>query len=286
MNFYQLDVFAEAPYRGNPLAVLPEVSDLTTEQMQQIASEMNLSETTFVTSVEGSRYDVRIFTPAEELPFAGHPTIGTAWLLRHLGRLTDGLVTQRSPAGDTQVDLGDDRVWFTRSGESDADLEDRDLASTRKVARALGLEIEEIGLEARELGRPGRLMPAFADVGLRHLLVPVRDLDALGRVRASAPELTALGAPGTYCFSGIGAGRVQARGLFPAIGVHEDPATGSAAACMGIYLAARFGEIELEVLQGIEMGRASSISVRARPGEVSVGGRCRLVLSGVIESLP
>ena len=286
MEFFQLDVFADRTYRGNPLAVFPEAGDLDAEQMQRIAREMNLSETVFVTGVKGERYDARIFTPAEELPFAGHPTLGTAWLLRHLGRLSSDRVTQRSAAGDTAVELGGDRVWFMRDGASEADLADRDLGSTGKVADALGLDSTEIGLEARERGRPGRLMPAFSEAGIKHLIVPLRDLDALGRVRANAAGLTALGSSGAYCFTGIGAGRAQARGLFPAIGVVEDPATGSAGACLGIYLAARFGEIDVEVLQGIEMGRPSRIYVRARPGEVSVGGSCHLVLSGTLEELP
>ena len=286
-DFYQVDVFADAPYQGNALAVFPDAGGLTREQMQSIANEMNLSETTFVGSTTTDSYDVRIFTPNEELPFAGHPTIGTAWLLRHLGRVTAERVIQRSPAGETPVEVAGDLLWFTRAGTVEPDLSETDPASTRRIAAALGLEIEDIGLEARELGRPGRLEPAYTDIGVRQLMVPVRDLETLGRIECRSDALRAMvGTIGVYCFSAYMAGIVRARGFFPAVGIDEDPATGSACAGLGLYLAERIGAIDLEVLQGVEMGRPSRLGLRAAPGEVSVGGRCESILSGRLESLP
>src|SRR4051812_18437050 len=103
MDFVQVDVFAEGPFKGNPLAVFPDAGELSVEQMQAIAREMNLSETTFVTAIARESYDVRIFTPQEELPFAGHPTIGTTWVLKDLGFVGGENVRQRSPVGETVV---------------------------------------------------------------------------------------------------------------------------------------------------------------------------------------
>ena len=287
MDFYQLDVFADAPYRGNPLAVFPDAEGLTREQMQSIAREMNLSETAFVGSSTSDSYDVRIFTPNEELPFAGHPTIGTAWLLRHLGRVTADRVVQNSAAGTTAVEVTGDMLWFTRAGTVEPDLAENDPSSTARIAATLGLEPIDVGLEARELGRPGRLEPAYTDIGVRQLMIPVTDVDTLARVQPRADGLRALvGTIGAYCFTAYKAGVVRARGFFPAVGIDEDPATGSAAAGLGIYLADRVGAIELEIHQGVEMGRPSRIGVRAAPGEVSIGGRCELIFTGHLETLP
>lgn len=288
MRFFQVDVFAQAPFQGNPLAVFPEAGDLTKPQMQAIAAEMNLSETAFVTDTSRDSYSVRIFTPREELPFAGHPTLGTAWLLRQLGALQADEVEQRSPAGSTQVRLSGDVAWFRRSGRASEDLRGRDPDIDQRVARALGVERDAIGLEPRELGRSvARLNPAVVDAGIPHLLVPLRDGAALGRCRA-VPRLVAELPPGkgVYCFTATRAGHVQARGLFPGLGIEEDPATGSAAASLGIYLADRIGPIELEIDQGVELGRPSKLRLSAREGEVDVGGRCELIFEATLRTVP
>jgi trans-2,3-dihydro-3-hydroxyanthranilate isomerase len=286
LEFFQVDVFADAPYQGNPLAVFPDAGDLATRQMQALAREMNLSETTFVTGVHGDAYDVRIFTPEEELPFAGHPTLGTAWVLREIGVVPERELVQRSAAGPTTIEAVGDLLWFTRTGSSDPDLDVRDPNAIANVAAALGVAVHDIGLEARELGRPGRLGPAFADAGVRQLVVPLRSLDALGACRPRSDLLTAWTSGGVYCFTAVQAGRVRARGFFPSFGTPEDPATGSAAAALGLLLAARLGPIELEVVQGVEMARPSRIALDARPERVRVGGRCYLALTGRLERLP
>ena len=133
VDFLQVDVFADSPYSGNPLAVFPEAGDLSAPQMQAIAREMNLSETSFVTSCGDDSYDVRIFTPEEELPFAGHPTLGTTWVLRRLGRVAGDVVDQRSPAGPTTVTIVDDILWLERGGETEADLEDLDIRAADRL---------------------------------------------------------------------------------------------------------------------------------------------------------
>ena len=284
LDFVQVDVFADAPFTGNPVAVFPDAADLETRQMQALASEMNLSETTFVTSVARDSYTVRIFTPSEEMPFAGHPTLGAAWVLRDLGRLHAESVVQESEGGRTPVEFDGDLVWLTRSGKAFSDLETIEPDAVRAIADALGLDGGDIGLEARELGRSGRLRPACSDAGLHQLMVPVRDEHALARCRA--PVGLDIGGIGTYCFCAAGAGRVRARGLWPAVGVTEDPATGSAAAALGLYLAERVGDIDFEIAQGIEINRPSRLHVKARETEVRVGGRCERILRGRIEAHP
>jgi trans-2,3-dihydro-3-hydroxyanthranilate isomerase len=276
-----------SPLRGgNPLAVLPAASSLTASQMQAIAQTFNLSETTFVTSHGPDSYELRIFTPAEELPFAGHPTLGTAWVLSHRGMTSDPRLTQRSGAGPTTVWRHHERWWFERRGHASDDLEATDLDAPDKLARALGLDPVAIGLEARELGRHGRLLPAFSDPGLRVLAVPMRDVDALGDCSPRSDLIAEFTENGAYCFTATGAGQIRARGFFPGVGVNEDPGTGSAAAALGLYLADRLGPIRVEVRQGVEMGRPSRIKIDAQPGTVNVGGTCVLVLTGELTGVP
>jgi trans-2,3-dihydro-3-hydroxyanthranilate isomerase len=286
MRFVQVDVFADSVFRGNPLAVFPEPGDLTTSQMQAIASEMNLSETTFVTSCSRDFYEMRIFTPTEELEFAGHPTLGTAWALRRLDLLEADEVIQRTRAGDTRVRLGHELTWFVRAGSAERDEDEANPDYSMKLARGLGLGDREVGLEARELGRSGHLRPALASTGLRHLMVPLRDLDSLGRARPQPQRLPDVNPGGFYCFTAVQAGRIRARAFFAGVGVEEDPATGSAAAALGLYLADRIGPIDVEIVQGVEIGRLSRIHVRARQGAVEVGGACHHVFEGTLAELP
>jgi trans-2,3-dihydro-3-hydroxyanthranilate isomerase len=288
MEFTTVSVFTrDDPFTGgNPLAVIPDAGGLEPSQMQAIAQTFNLSETTFVTGGDASSYDVRIFTPREELPFAGHPTIGTAWTLRRLGRLEGDAFVQRSPAGETPVTMAGEMLQFERSGAASPDMAGTDERAHLKVARALRLDERDISQEAYELGRSGVLRPALSDAGLEHFMVPLRDLDALGRVEVDATALAEISPFGAYCFTAVGAGRLRARGLFPATGIDEDPATGSAAACLGVYLSDRLGPVDLEIDQGVEMGRPSRMKVWADATHVRVGGRCELLSSGRLERLP
>ena len=285
MDFFQIDVFADRPFTGNPLAVFPDGRDLTTVQMQAIAREMNLSETTFVTESDTESYHVRIFTPTEELPFAGHPTIGTTWVMLHLSRVKGARIAQHSKAGQTWVLAEGTELWFSRTGEVDSDLQDRDSDANKRIAASIGLDADEIGLEARHLGKHGRLEAAEADAGLKWLMVPVRDEKALRRCVPVASALAEVTPIGVYCFTSDKPGSVKARS-FPTVGIDEDPGTGSAAADLGLYLADRIGPIDIEILQGVEMGKPCRIFVKAAEDEVRVGGRCELVFKGRLETLP
>jgi trans-2,3-dihydro-3-hydroxyanthranilate isomerase len=281
MEFVQVDVFADRPYGGNPLAVFPDPGQLSTEQMQAIAREMNLSETTFVSSARDDTYELRIFTPGGELPFAGHPTLGTAFVLTELGRVTGDRLTQRSAGGDTPVTRDGDRLWFTRTGTVSGDF-----ADAAALAGGLGCPVGSLSLDGASLGGEGRLVPAFSDAGVPMLMTPIADRSTLRALRPSAAELAPISHDGIYCFTTVAEGRIEARGFFPALGIHEDPATGAAAAALGLYLADRIGSVEVTIDQGLAVGRPSVISVRAGAGRVEIGGRCHHVLTGRLDVLP
>jgi trans-2,3-dihydro-3-hydroxyanthranilate isomerase len=121
---------------------------------------------------------------------------------------------------------------------------------------------------------------------MRSLLVPVRNVEVLERCRPRWHLLDEISTVGGYCFTAAGAGRVRARGFFPGVGIPEDPATGAAAAALGVYLADRLGAIEMEMMQGVEMGRPSHIYLKAAEGRVHVGGRVTHIFSGRLEQLP
>lgn len=262
-----VDVFTDRPLAGNALAVFPDGHEIPPELMQPIAREMNLSETTFVTRCDGESYDLRIFTPASELPFAGHPTLGTAWTLRHLGRLETERPVQRSPAGETPVSVALDTVWLERTGTVGPDLEDASF-----VASALGISEFDIGFSASLLGLERRtLAPAVADSGVAQLMVPICDAARLAEM-SPRPEIADLSGDGVYCFTAIAPTKIKARFFAPGVGVAEDPATGSAAAGLGLYLGDRFGNLAFDISQGAEIGRPSKIEVDTSRGRVRVGG--------------
>lgn len=292
VRFLQVDVFADSPFEGNPLAVFPEAASLTDPQMQSIASEMNLSETTFVTRADNDSYSVRIFTPSEEMPFAGHPTIGTAWVLRHLGVTTADSVVQHSPVGETPLGWAGGMFWFERTANPPPKL----LPDPVKVAALLDLRVWHLGFDPALLRGSGpdgegrkkvaMLTPDFSDAGVPQLMVPIKDADVLSAVRPQH-ALGRISHHGVYCFApSPEMGTIRARGFFPDLGISEDPATGSAAAALGLYLAERIGPIDVTVLQGIEIDRPSRLHLQAQPETVRIGGDCKLILEGTLAVLP
>jgi trans-2,3-dihydro-3-hydroxyanthranilate isomerase len=270
-RYFVVDVFARAPLAGNGLAVFPDPGAVDPAQMQMIAREMNLSETTFVTTVDDKGYNVRIFTPSDELPFAGHPTLGTAWVLRSHLRVAEGdEITQRSAAGETKVTFDPERVWLERYGSDDGDL-----ADVGEMLSLLSISETDLGFDAARIGgRDAALRPAITDIGVKQLMLPVSSPRTIASLRAPTKVPYA---DGVYCFAPLGEGRVKARFFAPGIGVSEDPATGSAATGLGVYLGARAGDLDIEIEQGAEIARPSFISVQARKGSARVGGEVRLV---------
>jgi trans-2,3-dihydro-3-hydroxyanthranilate isomerase len=282
--FRLVDVFAESPFGGNQLCVVPEAPDgLDDKTMQSLAREIGFSETTFVTDVRPDGYDVRIFTPETELPFAGHPTLGTAFTLAHDGRI-GAAATQRCGAGEVEVRVDLDGGHATmRQLETYVGGE---LADRAGVAAAAGLEPDDL-----VNGLP--IVPI--STGLLHLMVPVREDETLRRAarddRGCASVCAASeDAESLYLFAVRGSGDVRARMFdrFPTIG--EDPATGSAAGPLGVYLsmhglAGMPGRVT--VAQGEQTGRPSFLHVDIARGDdqdswqVDVGGGVRPMGEGV-----
>jgi trans-2,3-dihydro-3-hydroxyanthranilate isomerase len=244
------DVFTDRPFTGNPLAVFPDAEGLTGAQMQSIAREMNLSETTFVTSgAEPGTWRVRIFTPGMELPFAGHPTIGTALVLAHLGRTKERAeIVLEEGIGPVRVVLGDgNAVFFVEGAPERPPLDVGDDA----IAAAVG-----VGSLAS---------PAWqAGYGVPFLFVPVMDVDAVAKSAMQMEQWNALPpiwARGVYVHAVTGRNgahrTVHARMYAPGkIGVPEDPATGSAAAA---FAGSASVPGQWTITQGVEMGRPSNI---------------------------
>jgi trans-2,3-dihydro-3-hydroxyanthranilate isomerase len=276
LDYRVVDVFTDRAYAGNPLAVVLDGSALSSEQMQQIAREFNLSETTFVlpTTAAEATYRVRIFTPAAELPFAGHPSVGTAWLLADLGVIPTGDVVQECEAGLMPLVVDADGATLTGGEPSvGADFDEQPFLA------ALGLS------DADFTGTRVRL----AGCGLDWAYLHVHE-DAVARVQVDLTRLAELPGAGVYVFS-LDGDRAHARSFAAGVGVPEDPATGSAALGLGVYLAAAKlldgDSATVSIRQGVEMGRPSllDVSVQISGGvasKVQVRGGVRPVALGQI----
>ncbi len=287
LDYDVVDVFTDRPYAGNPLAVVHGTDGLATAQLQALALEFNLSETTFPTvRAGGSAYDVRIFTTAEELPFAGHPTLGTAWLLRRQDRLERDDVVQHCGAGEIPVRVDTD--W--------AELITRPrYAHQRDDAEALAAAV---GLDSSDVEGPAY----EASSGLGWVFLRVRaDAVERARVPVSGWSVQPVGSDvvgGVSVWSSVPGDplAVHARVFCPDVGVTEDPATGSAAAALGPVLvaggsAARDGETAYRIAQGAEIGRPSILHGRVEADggnavRVRVGGGVTHVATGTIAVPP
>ena len=292
--FVQLDVFTRQPFAGNPLAVFSQAEGMSDAEMQMVAREMNLSETTFVLppTKPGADYRVRIFTPATEVPYAGHPSIGTAWHLASAKRIParppSTRVHQEVKAGVLPIDLEFDGtgnlalVHTTQAKpEFQAPVQDR-----ARVAQALGLTSEDL--------HPG-LPIQLVTTGLGWLLVPLRNADALDRVQPNRSFFEGKDAVhyDIYPFTleprptGV---VTEGRG-FP-MREFEDPVTGSASGCLGAYLTRhgvlkpRDGFVRFDHAQGRHLHRPGLVSIEVKvdaggnPETVRVGGAAVEVLRG------
>jgi len=260
--FRLVDVFAEAPFGGNQLCVVPETPpELDAATMQALALEIGFSETTFVTAVRPDGYDVRIFTPEDELPFAGHPTLGTAFTLAREGKITSEAI-QRCGAGDIPV-----RIDLAGRSASMRQLEPkvgREVTDRVAVAAAAGLQPDDLVAD---------LPVVPISTGIPHTMVPVRDDAALRRAvrddRRCAEACASADAESLYLFVVRGAGDVRARMFDKGATIGEDPATGSAAGPLGAYLAMH-GLIDtpaaIVVAQGEQVSRPSFLRVSVDRG--------------------
>ena len=301
-RFYQVDVFTDKPFGGNPLAVFPEAQGLTKEEMQHLAREMNLSETTFVLppQVQGADFKVRIFTPLKELPFAGHPVVGTHWILGHLGR-----VALRAPVTTVSFELGVgvlpadlhvvegqvERVVMTQDGPTFLTVLE-DLADL-----AIGLNLDDKAI--LETGLPVQVV----STGVPQLMVPIRSLAEIHKMDPARLNIAALNrvceACDTDCVlvftfeTEAPESTVHVRMFAPLAGVLEDPATGSANGALGAYLvrhrAVPLTGSTVRILseQGLEIDRPSKLFVEVdisgeEPVAVRVGGHVVPVAAGVV----
>jgi trans-2,3-dihydro-3-hydroxyanthranilate isomerase len=245
-----VDVFTDRPFAGNPLAVVFGAEGLAGDQMQTLAREFNLSETVFVLpSTAGATYRARIFTPETELPFAGHPSVGAAVTSVRRGLAQPGQVVQECGAGMLPITVGSDVATLTGGKPT--------LGPPLPVADLLEL----LGLGEDDFAGAGA-EPAVAGCGLEFVILPVRR-EALARAKADPERARALGVTGISIFGWEEAGRTAYVRVFcPGVSVPEDPATGSAALGLGVWLVARGwlpgeGTTSYTVHQGIEMHRPS-----------------------------
>ncbi len=281
-TFTIVDVFAEEKYAGNQLAVVRGASDLPDEVLQKITLEMNYSETTFILSEEerDGGYDVRIFTPGGEVPFAGHPTLGTAYVIRHqiLAEPVEQLVLNLE-AGKIPVTFGE----VLRMRQLPPTFGPR--LDRNRMSRVLGLK--EGDLDDRHPVQE-------VSTGLPAVVIPLKNLAALQRCKVDLDlyRETAAAGKNLYVFCPEPhkgePGDISARMFTDDLGIPEDPATGSAAGCLAGYLVEHryFGAdpLEVRVEQGYEIGRPSLLYLRAEREEdgigVSVGGKVQLVARG------
>jgi trans-2,3-dihydro-3-hydroxyanthranilate isomerase len=260
-----VDVFTDRAFAGNPLAVVLDADDLATEQLQAIAREFNLSETAFpLKAPEGATYGLRIFTPKTELPFAGHPSVGAAWLLHRLGRIDAGPNVQSCGAGLLSVEVTAEGATLT--GGPPVLSEPLDPAPL----------LAAVGLGPDDLVDPA---PRWAGVGIDWAFLPVRP-EALGRALVDVGRVAAVGRTGIALVSWDGS-TTRSR-VFPGgVGVVEDPATGSAALALGVFLAASLGDGDhsFTVEQGREMGRPSTLRCTVT---VAAGVATRTTVTGQV----
>jgi trans-2,3-dihydro-3-hydroxyanthranilate isomerase len=273
LRYLVVDAFAEAPLAGNPVAVFTDASDLDATTMQRLARELNLSESVFLGGAsQGGDMRARIFTPSQELPFAGHPILGAAVVAAFA--IGAGEVTLETGAGPVRVDLAPSGR-LAAVGRMRQPLPTHEpFARTAELLQALGLERARLPVE-------------LYTNGPRHVMVALWDEREVAELRPDITALAHLDAVGVSCFAGA-ASRWKTRMFAPGLGVSEDPATGSAAGPLAVHLA-RHGDIgfgeEIEIRQGAEIGRPSLLHAVAhgtaeRLERVEVAGRAVIVAEG------
>jgi len=286
-EFFIVDVFTDKKFSGNPLAVVLDSGEYAANQMQAIARQFNFSETTFAQiQSKGGTFPVRIFTPTQEIPFAGHPTLGTAWVLREL--------TGRRERVTLALGVGPVSVDFEHSGGCE-------IAWMQPPRPELGKAIPQTEA-VRCLGllqgdHHPSLPSQHVSIGVAFAMIPLASLDALGRVNIDRAARARLGNIGSgpiatfvFCEQTREADHhFSARLFFEADGLREDPATGAANVCLGALLEAQgYGAgqgLSIVVEQGFEMGRPSLVHVRVTnplPGQIAVGGGVRPVARGTV----
>ncbi|WP_088240426.1 PhzF family phenazine biosynthesis protein [Calothrix rhizosoleniae] len=289
LNYFIVDVFAERKYTGNQLAVFTNAGNLNTEEMQSIAQEINYSETTFITSPQEQNggYEVRIFTPNQEIPFAGHPTLGTGYILQQaiiqqpVEKITLNLGVGQIPVTINYTDGLPEWLWMRQN-------------TPTFYSEIPGEAIAEI-LQIDINGIDSRFPIQEVSTGLPFIIVPLKDISTLKQINLNKEKYFQLIAnteakcilafcPETYHPDN----HLHVRVFCDYVGIPEDPATGSANGCLAGYLVEHgyFGknQIDIRVEQGYEIGRPSLLLLQAEKNntgiDVNVGGKVILVAQG------
>ena len=287
-TIHVVDVFTERPLAGNQLAVVLHAEGIPGEVMQRIAKEMNISETTFVLAPEekGNVARVRIFTPGAELPFAGHPTIGTAWVLFNEGLVPDGALEFTLEEGIGPVRVRGVRgtrgltFWMTHPTVSFGSI----VSDRAKAAAALGLTESDLY---------GDVPIQVASTGVPFVYVALRDAQAVDAAVSEKERLAGVFSEGVFMFTPLGGNRLYSRMFAPhVLDIHEDPATGSGSGPLGAFavkygIVPRSATVSIVSEQGTKMGRQSFIHIQLTyagdgdfPSRIEVGGSVVPTLKG------
>jgi PhzF family phenazine biosynthesis protein len=279
VRFKQVDVFTDTPFRGNPVAVVLEANSLHEKDMQRIAAWTNLSETTFVLppSSSAADYRLRIFTPRAELPFAGHPTIGSAHAVLEAGiaKPHGGRLRQECGAGILDLQVDGDTLWLESPPATDTPLGDSDFRELEK------------SLKAKTQGKP-----RIINVGPRWLVAELASAEALAALEpdmaliADLSNRLEIGGVTVYGVASDGRSALHVRSFAPAHGIPEDPVCGSGNISVAAYLqmsgqGSRFGA-RYTARQGMQLGRDGQVSIRYEGGRILLGGSAVTCVEGTL----
>ena len=277
VQFKQVDVFTRVPFRGNPVAVVLQGNEFSMEEMQRIAAWTNLSETTFVlpSSSPAADYLLRIFTPRMELPFAGHPTIGSAHAVLEAGIVKPkaGRLRQECGVGILDLQVEGDTIWLDSPPATNTPLSESDLLF---LGKSLKKEI--------------RQKPLIINVGPRWLVAELANADAVAALVPDMQIMTELsnrlsiGGVTVYGAASDGKSAIHVRSFAPAHGIVEDPVCGSGNISVAAYLTmtgqgSRFGE-RYTARQGMQLGRDGQVSIRFENGKIFLGGSAVTCVDG------
>jgi trans-2,3-dihydro-3-hydroxyanthranilate isomerase len=301
VSFTTVDVFTSTRFEGNPLAVMTDARGLSDDQMQKIAAEFGYSEVTFVLPPENPENTarVRIFTPTTEVPFAGHPNVGTAYVLGNLsdifGQAVGDVMRFEEKAGMVTVDVRREEGRVTSTAiRAPKSLSTGSTVSVDTIARCIAIDSAKVSTRTHQ--------PLTASVGLSFVVAELADLDTLAGARPNLAHFHDAAGPtleGNHDFSLFVYTRsadklwhIRAGMFAPLDNVPEDPATGSASAALGAYLVSREPDpdmtVSLTIEQGVEMGRRSLIGIEVTKTDgvvtdVVISGACVEVMRGVID---
>lgn len=294
VNIYQVDAFSDKPFGGNPAGVVPDAGELSDDDMQNIAKEMNLSETAFIIPIDKNSYQVRFFTPVKEVDLCGHATIGTFYTLAHKGYLPsiyNGVkkVYQETKVGKLAVEI------FFNNGEIEKVVMEQATPKDLGVAKDMESLLDCFNIHKSQVGIEGKFVfPKIISTGLPEILLPIKDKDALDNLKVDFNKLANISRRsnviGVHAFylPKKDSEKVYTRNFAPLVGINEEAATGTANGSLIYFLKKEryVGKNKIVSIQGETLGRPSKIYCIIDEGNgkcvVKVGGQARIVLEGII----